>query len=172
MLSSSWINENFYILKRKLSNIKTNDWDDIFQEVLIQFLTMDEKKSSRLIKDGVAMKYIMGMFKINVYSPTSPYRWRYNRMVYDKDFNLDKYEREDVDEYEDQLCLADIEMALDMVDEHFVYKLVFEDYLKRKTQTPGYSMKKISNESDITKPTLIVKFGELKQQVKKIIDEI
>jgi len=164
---NKWIDDNYFILKRKLKNIKCNDWDDIFHEVIIQFISMDKNKSSRLIKDGVAMKYIMQMFKINVYSPTSPYRWKYNRMNYDKDFDMNNYNKEDTDEHEDQLCLADVELALDLVDEHFVYKLVYIDYIKRKTSTPGYSMKKISNESYITKPTLVVKFADLKKEIKK-----
>ena len=169
---SLWIDKNYFILKKKLDNIKNPEWSDIYHEVLIQFLTMDTKKSTKLIEDGEAYKYIMSMFKINCYSKTSPFHWKYNKMVYDKNFDMDKIDITDGDEPDENLCLADIELALDKIDEFFVYKLIYKDYLEKKTQTPGYSFKKISIESEIPKPTIIAKFGEMKEQIKKIIDEI
>ena len=168
-----WISDNYFILKEKLELIKNiPEWSDIFHEVLIQFLMMDTKKSTRLIDDGQAYKYIMSMFKINCFSKTSPYNWKYNKITFDKNFNMDKIDITDGDEYDENLCLADIELALDRIDEFFVYKIVYMDYLDRKIQTPGYSFKKIGMESEIPKPTIIAKFSELKEQIKKIIDEI
>jgi hypothetical protein len=172
MYIKNWVDKNYIDLKNKLKSIKSNNWEDIFQEVIIQFLVMDKQKAETLIDDGVAFKYIMGMFKLNVYSKTSPYHWKYNRMVYDKNFNFDNYDLEDEKYISGSLCLADVDVALNLIDEHFVYKLVYLDYIERKSKQAGYSIKKISVESEITKPTLVVKFGELKSEIKKIINEL
>ena len=172
MKPSLWIDNNYYIIKNKLKPFKIKDWSDIFHEVLIQFLTMDTKKSTKLIEDGEAYKYIKQMFYLNCFSKTSPFNWKYNKIIFNKNFDIDKVDISDGDEPDENLCLADIEMALDRIDEFFIYKLVYKDYLEKKTLTPGYSYKKIGMESDIPKPTIIAKFSELKEQIKKIIDEI
>ncbi len=130
---------------------------------------MDKKKSSRLIRDGNAFKYIYGIFYINATQPTAPYNWKYNRMKF-SDIDTSLYEKEQEQDEPDQLvCLADIDNALDDVDEFFVYKVLYFDYLNKKINTPSYSVKKISIDADIPKQTLVVKFIDIVKELKKII---
>ena len=167
--SSDWVGVNYYKLKQELSKIKHKEWDDIYHEVLIQFINKPSGLTSGLINRHEAIKYIKQQFYWNVTSLNAPYHWEYNKIkMVEFDYNKNKHE----DKYEDKLCIEDVNIALKDIDEFFVYKIVYKDYIKKKIETSSYSINKISIETEIPKVTLMAKFTILKDQIKKIINEL
>lgn len=161
----NWINENYNIIKNKTKGIIVKESDDVFQEVIIQFLEMETGKTIKLIENNEADKYIMAMYKVNCFSKTSPYQRTYNKykMV---DFDENKYE--ELNHKNTEVCMRDFELMLEQVDIFFVHKEVYKDYIYRKIKKKGFSINKISIESEIPKPTLDTKFKKIKQELNKI----
>ena len=165
---SRWISENYDILKIKTKGINTKEPDDVFNEVMVQFLEMDTGKTSLLINNNEADRYIMAMYKVNCFSRTSPYQRTYNKYS-SVEFDENKYE--ELYDINTDMCIRDFELMLDQVDMFFVHKAVFKDYIYRKMKKKGFSINKISIESEIPKPTLDTKFKKIKQELKKLNNE-
>lgn len=165
----TWINQNYEAIKYSTRGIIVKEPDDVFQEVIIQFLEMNTGKTIKLIENNEADKYIMAMYKVNCFSKTSPYQRTYNR--YKRvDFDETKYKEshEKTDEKTDEMCIKDFETMLEQVDMFFVHKEVYKDYIYRKIKKSGFSINKISVESQIPKPTLDTKFKKIRTELNKI----
>jgi len=166
-----WMSNNYTILRNATKAIVTNEADDIFQEVVIQFLSMKTGFTTGLILSGDANKYFMGMYKLNCFSDTSPYQRKYN-MNKTVEF-FDEYNFEYENSYD--VCWRDFEIMLENMEMFFVDKVVYKEYIERKIIKKGFSIKKMANESMIPKGTLNLKFKqirtELKIEVKKIKDK-
>lgn len=164
-----YINKNYYKLKKKLSNIQNPEWDDIFHDVLIQFLNKNSKQINKLIKTGDVDRYIMQMFKLNCFSDTSPYQRKYNKKEY-KYIDLNKLTQED-EPITDEICLKDLMDGLIYVDELFIYKLLYKEYIENKSINPSFSIRILSEESKIPRVRIITKFNNIREQLKKIINK-
>lgn len=162
---NNWINNNYNILKEKTKNINVKDTDDIFNEVMIQFLLMDTGKTSKLIINNEANKYFMAMYKVNCFSKTSPYQRTYNKYKF-VEFNENHLN--EVKEYIDGICLQDFEDYMDKLDVFFVDKHIYKDYIYKKIKKAGYSINKMSIETTIPKPTLELKFKNIRIELKKM----
>jgi len=165
---NSWINLNYNILKEKTRAFNILDKEDIFDDVMLQFLLMDTGKTSNLIQNNQANKYFMAMFKVNCFSKTSPYQRTYNKYKY-VEFN-DKYHKE-IKEYIDGVCIQDFEEYMDKLDVFFVDKHIYKDYIYKKIKKSGYSINKMSKETTIPKPTLELKFKNIRIELKKMRDD-
>ena len=163
----NWISENYDIIKQKTIGINVKEPDDVFQEVIIQFLEMDTGKTSLLINNNEASKYIMAMYKVNCFSKTSPYQRTFNKYKY---VDFDENKHKELHDRNTEVCMKDFELMLEQVDMFFVHKEVYKDYIYRKIKTKGYSINKIAKESEIPKPTLDTKFKKIKQELNKIND--
>jgi len=172
--ASDWIAQNYNHLHKRLSVIKSPDWDDIFHEVLMAFMDMDSEKTNMLIEDDNAEKYIKQMFYWNCIGTLSPFQWKYNTMNTTKLLDNIQYEIEDDGiKYITELCWGDYETIMWEIDSFFVYKHLYTAYIKEKIMTPSYSIKKMSIESLVPYATLNVKFNNIRRQMeiemKKII---
>lgn len=160
---SNWINDNYDILKEKIKTFNVKDSEDIFQEVLIYFMDMDTGKTMGLINSGDADKYVMAMFKINAFSETSPYQRKYNQ------YKMVELYDEEVKNLYDKSFDVSIELFNDLledVDEFFIHKIIYRQYVYNKIKTPSYSINKMSIESTIPQSTLEQKFNKIRTELK------
>jgi len=164
MSINEYIRDNYYNLRTKLSVFKIDNFDDIYHEVLLQIIDMDNDKLNYLIEKGEIDKYIMSVFKINAFSITAPYHRKYNR-IKTKELKEMEYNN-DIDN--DDYCLNDIYYALDKIDDFFIFKLLYKDYIDNKILRSGYSIRQLSLDSDVSSRTLISKFNIYKNEIKKI----
>jgi len=165
---SQWISENYDILKLKTIGINVKEPDDVFQEVIIQFLEMDTGKTSMLINNNEASKYIMAMYKVNCFSKTSPYQRTYNKYKY---INYDETLHSWDQHSSDVICLKEFDFYMDQLDIFFVDKAVYRDYVHKKIKIKSYSINKASQETTIPRPSLEVKFKNIRNELKKIKKE-
>jgi hypothetical protein len=169
-LIRKWLNDNWKHLKKYPEQIENYEGDDILQEVIVQFLEMEPEKTTKLITSGEAEKYIMSMYKVNCFSKTSPYQYKYNKV--DKVELLDKMYHYYEPSY--QVCWTDLEYIINDLDIFFLDKVVYKDYIRKKLKQKGYSINKMSKESTIPLGTLDLMFKkiriELKNDLKKIIE--
>jgi len=152
----TFIKNNYERLYNIIMSYNVDNKEDIFQEVLLYFLLMNKEKIETLIKNKEASKYIIQMFKINSFSNTSPYQREYK--------TTNEFYNEDLD---DNICWSDFIYELERLDTFFLDKILYKEYLIRKIETPGYSVKKLSNEVDISTSSLRDKFNYMKNELKK-----
>lgn len=165
---NDWIMNNYNLLKHKTKGINVLDKEDIFNEVMLQFMLMATGKTHQLIIDGEANKYFMAMFKVNCFSKTSPYQRTYNKY---RNVEFDDRHHKEVKEYIDGVCLQDFEKYMDKIDVFFVDKHIYKDYIYKKIKKAGYSIRNMSKETTIPKPTLEVKFKNIRNELKKMRDD-
>jgi len=165
---SRWISENYDILKTKTIGIKAKEPDDVFNEVMLQFLEMATGKTLKLIENNEADKYIMAMYKVNCFSKTSPYQRTYNKYIY-INYNETLHQRNQ--HSNDVLCLKEFDYYMDKLDIFFVDKAIYKDYIHKKIKKSGYSINKASQETTIPRPSLEVKFKKIRNELKKLKDE-
>lgn len=163
-----WINDNYENLKIKTKGIVTNEPDDIFNEVIIQFLEMNTGKTSTLIKNGEADKYIMAMYKVNCFSKTSPYQREYNKYK-SVEFNEHKYKEIEKNNFD--ISIVDLERFLEDIDIFFIHKICFKEYIYNKIEKRSYSVKKIAEESTIPNETLKKSFKQIRSELKNKKDK-
>lgn len=155
---NKWIEENYYKLKKYLSFIDIEDFDDIYHEVLLQFMV--NKKSKKLIRDGDAFKYILKMFKLNCFSETAPYKANH------------KYIKRKIDdENSDDICIIDVNQYLHKLEIEFYYKYIYIYYINEKVKKPSYSKKQLSKESEVPLSTINDKFSLIKKYIIKCYEE-
>ncbi len=74
-----------------------NEANDVLNEVIVQLFSKDFNKLIRLFskRRGLYTEldfYVLQMLKLNIYSPTSPYRYRYRNLPLNTDVQLSKLE--------------------------------------------------------------------------------
>jgi len=164
----NWISENYDILKLKTIGLNVKEPDDVFNEVMIQFIEMDSGKTLKLIENNEADKYIMAMYKVNCFSKTSPYQRTYNKYKYiSYEETLHSWDQHS----SDVICLKEFDFYMDKLDIFFVDKAIYRDYIHKKIKVKSYSINKASIETTIPRPSLEVKFKNIRNELKKIKDE-
>ncbi len=157
----NWMSENYEHLICMCSTIKSPEWNDIFHEVLINFMEKDEILLQKLIENDEADKYIKQMFYLNVISDTAPYKRKY------KHNSISREEFKDVEiEATSDICFADFELLMWGIDAFFVDKHMYREYILKKIETPSYSIRKMSIDSMVPYSTLNIKFGNIRKQME------
>ncbi|MCA9497079.1 MAG: hypothetical protein KC589_09110, partial [Nanoarchaeota archaeon] len=155
-------NKNYNNIYNKIKNMNVMYKEDVFHEVLLMF--MENPRNVELINDGVADKYIIGMFKINSFSKTSPYYYLYNRIEYIK-LNENISKQEPVDNDYSGICLALLYEKIDDLDVEWIDKLLFREYVDNKINGK-FSMSKLSELTDISQSSIGLKIRNLKKIIK------
>ena len=153
-----WIEKNYENIKQAVSGLNIRDKDDILHEVLIDF--SQKPNAKEIIREGYANKYITQMIKINGWSKTSPYRQKYDKMRYTELIDIHSAV---TDEPSTSYCLADLERLGNVF---YFDKLAFEVYIERKSKG-SFSVRKLSEEINISQSTLSKKIRDIKLLIKK-----
>lgn len=164
---NTWVIKNYSKLVLKLEKIKNPEWEDVLQEVFLQFLEKDDDLIIDLICKDEAYKYIMSMFKLSCFSKTSPYQWKYNKLdcIY-----VDEFAEIDENFYYDFIMtinLDDIKKSLLELDTFFIDKLIFKEYIDRKLDDNSYSFKQMSKESGLTEIKLRKRYDKVRKELKE-----
>ena len=163
----NWISINYYVLKRICMKYDTSEFDDIYHEVIIQFLQADEDLLIKLILMGNAIKYFRTIFKINCYSPNSIYQQKYNKIKYVEIFN--DVEDEVIDKYIESLDLIDLDKVLKEIDSFFIDKIIFREYIINKIEDNTYSFRQMSDDAEFNMRKLIYSYTKVKDNLKSYI---
>jgi hypothetical protein len=170
---NTWINSNYFTLKNKLLKIKSKDWEDIYHDVLIQVLEKSENFILSLILSNDIDRYIMAMFKLNVFSPTAPHHWRNKTLnTIEIDYYIDILEDdEEIETYINDIQLKDIKEALHELDIFFIDKIIFEHYIDKKSNG-SYSIKELSSEIE-TRNTISAQYtyNKVRDKIREKLNE-
>jgi len=162
-----FISDNYEEILKSIRGFKVENKEDILQEVFIYFMEMDKYRSNKIIKQGIGIRYIVSMFKINSFSKTSPYQQKYNKILYNDITKDIKYKEDDIN---DDFTWGDFIEILDGLDIFFIDKLIYKEYIEQKIKKPGYSIRKLSLYTGISENILNRKFNYIKEEIKKNID--
>lgn len=164
---NTWLIKNYSKLVIKLERIKSPDWDDILQEVFLQFLEMDKDFVIDLICTGGATNYIGVMFWRNCNNKTSPYQYKYNKMKYVSCDEFDEVNEDVCKDFIMTIDLDDIKKSLIELETFFIDKLIFKEYIDRKLGDNSYSFKQMSIESGLTEAKLRKRYEKVRDELKE-----
>jgi len=164
MSINNYLSLNYVKLKQKLLSFNVINFDDVYHEVLIQVLNMNIDKFNFLFNENIIDKYIVSMFKFNAFSKTAPYHRKYNKILYTNLSNINI--PDNIDDHIDQICIADIENILMDFNDLFIYKIVYIDYILKKSLDPGFSVRQLALDCLIPESTLNSKFDDYKKYLK------
>jgi len=172
-LVNDWINKNYYKMRDKCFKlhyrpISCEEKQDIYHEVLIQFL--NSKKAVKVILENKAEAYLMTMYKMNCFSKTSRFQYVYNKDYYNSHIDIDILEDEiDFNEYTTtgMGSYQYINTMLEKLDIFFVDKIVFKEYMKKKLETPDYTIKEYAKFLELDYNAILIMINRVKMLLRE-----
>lgn len=164
---NKYITNNYHYLKGICKDCNSSaEFEDVFHECLMYMMKKPSDEVNSLIERNEFNKYFIRVFKLNSFSPTSPYQFKYNKLQYTFIFHeILEIVEDDINKYAD----LDISGIVSSLNINFINKLIFLEYLNKKVNDRSYSFRKMSIEGEISEKILADRFTKVKKELKKII---
>ena len=164
-MKNEWIEKNYNILKEHCRNkYDREDFEDIFQETFLTILEKDEEIINNLILKKEIVSYFNRLFWINCHSKLGPYQWKYNKHKY---LNINYCELPQDLEIEEEEIIDDVnlEEIVSDLNVHFVDKIIYVDYIKRKKNNNSFSFREMAEEGDYDLQLLFLRYKKVKNAI-------